>query len=122
MKRGAPLQRRTAVRKRRTRQRRRASVQLTATQRAARFDAIAQIGCLVCGAPAEIHHLRGHPWSGGGQKASDAHTIGLCSIHHRTGSASEVGYHQCPAEFEARHGAQAVLLEEQNRRIGGLLL
>jgi len=68
---------------------------------------------------AEIHHLRGHPWSGAGQRASDAHTIPLCPEHHRTGDGTDgrVGYHWSPAEFEARYGTQAELLEQVNRMI-----
>lgn len=81
-----------------------------------RLDQLFEIGCIVCRkngngwvAP-EIHHLKGHPWSGMGKRASHQHTIPLCPAHHRYGGGNEVGYHQSPAEFQERYGSQADLL------------
>lgn len=87
---------------------------LTPKQRRERFDALERFGCIACWidrgtyAPAEIHHLKGHQWSGMGQKADDAHTIPLCPAHHRHG---EDAYHQSPREFERRYGTQQQLLD-----------
>ena len=93
---------------------------MTPKQRRQRFEALERFGCLVCWiehgchTPAEIHHLKGHRWSGMGKRASDAHTIPLCPVHHRHGGSGEVGYHQSPAEFEERYGTQGELLDIVN--------
>ncbi len=87
-----------------------------------RYDALTRIGCCVCRrefgiyTPPAIHHLRGHPWSGAGQRANDEHTIGLCSRHHQDGGYG-VAYHAGPAEFERRYGTQAELLAWCNARL-----
>jgi hypothetical protein len=120
------LRRASALRKRRRRKRRTSGPSLTAAQRQVRFDALTRMGCIVCRnetfgiIPPEIHHLRGHPWSGASQKASDAHTIPLCPLHHREGDGTHgfIGYHQSPAEFEARYGSQGQLLEQVNGLLG----
>jgi len=82
----------------------------------ARLDALVEYGCIVCRnqgrgwtAP-EIHHLKGHRWSGMGKRAGHHHTIPLCPVHHRHGGDGEVGYHQSPGQFEDRYGSQAELL------------
>ena len=90
---------------------------MTPKQRKIRFERLVELGCVVCWrehgvyVEPEIHHLRGHPWSGMGQRAKDEFTIPLCRVHHRTGGAGEVGYHQSPAQFESRYGSQGDLLE-----------
>ena len=89
-------------------------------QRRKRFNLLERHGCVVCRreygvhTPPEIHHLKGHPWSGMGMRASDKFTIPLCPVHHRHGSRAtgDVGYHQSPAEFERRYGSQAFLLRQ----------
>lgn len=92
------------------------------SERAARFDALTRLGCCVCRRefgvytiPA-IHHLRGHPWSGGGQRAGDEHTIGLCRLHHQDGGHG-VAYHAGAKSFEAAYGTQRELLDWTNERI-----
>lgn len=42
---------------------------------------VAALGCLLCGAPAEVHHLR--EGQGMAQRASNWLTIPLCPYHHR---------------------------------------
>lgn len=108
---------------RRSRGKRRTSrPQLAPAQREARFAAFQAIGCIVCRLqglgwvqPA-VHHLRGHPWSGAGQRASDADSVPLCAPHHQTGDGKgpgqEIGYHWSPAQFEAAYGTQGELLEK----------
>lgn len=47
------------------------------------MDRLAQMGCLICGGPAEIHHL-----TSDGMKRitrSNARTAPLCMWHHRLG-------------------------------------
>lgn len=47
------------------------------------MDRLAQMGCLVCGANAEIHHVH----SDGFQRLTRTHkrAVPLCPPHHRTG-------------------------------------
>lgn len=79
---------------------------------------VAGLGCIVCrnqgrdASPAEVHHLRGHPWSGMGMRASHYATIPLCPAHHRYGAPPELGYHSSPRAFEQRYGSQKELLEQ----------
>ena len=43
-------------------------------------DAVAALGCLVCGAPAQLHHPR--EGVGAGQRESDWCVVPLCKGHH----------------------------------------
>lgn len=43
---------------------------------------VAALGCCLCGAPAEVHHLI-EPGRAMSRKASDYETIPLCLFHHR---------------------------------------
>lgn len=92
---------------------------MTSKQRQQRFAALEAMGCIVCRneygtyTPAEIHHLRGHQWSGMGRRANDEHTIPLCPEHHRTGGYG-VAYHAGAQEWERLYGTQGELLEQVN--------
>ncbi len=52
----------------------------TQTERA-HMDRVASLGCLICHAPAEVHHIR--QGQGMGQRASHYLTVPLCPEHHR---------------------------------------
>lgn len=41
---------------------------------------VAELGCLICGSPAQLHHPRQD--QGGAQRASDWCVIPLCKFHH----------------------------------------
>ena len=62
---------------------------MTTTERKARFDALARLGCCVCRihhhvfTEAAIHHLTGIKYRAIGKKASDEHTVPLCLNHHQ---------------------------------------
>lgn len=47
----------------------------------AHMGRVAGLGCLLCGAPAEVHHLR--EGQGMAQRASNWLTVPLCPEHHR---------------------------------------
>ena len=85
-----------------------------------RLNKLSELGCVVCSnegrgfVDTEIHHLKGHRWSGMGKRASHLHTIPLCPVHHRHGGPVDIGYHQSPRQFEERYGSQADLLEQVN--------
>ena len=90
---------------------------MTPKERKIRFERLRELGCVCCWrefgiyVEPEIHHCKGHPWSGMGKRADDRYTIGLCPVHHRHGGHGHIGYHQSPKAFEARYGTQAELLE-----------
>lgn len=76
-------------------------------QSAARAEGVAHmlkvksLGCLICGAPAEAHHLP--------DPRDDLRTIPLCPKHHRT-EYGEQAYHYSRPNFTARHGSDDELL------------
>ena len=44
------------------------------------LSAVAELGCCICGQPAEIHHVRRY-----GEKRKHSQVIPLCPYHHRIG-------------------------------------
>ena len=50
------------------------------------LDKVSQLGCICCGAIAEIHHIRDKV--GMGRRSSHFETLPLCPIHHRLGKDS----------------------------------
>ena len=69
---------------------------------------VAELGCIICKMPAEIHHRR----SGQGHKrASHFEVIALCHRHHRTGGYG-VAIHAGIKSFEANFGTEIELLEK----------
>ena len=79
---------------------------------------VVSLGCLIDGAPAEIHHIR--EGVGIGQRNSDRDILPLCPLHHRTGGYG-IAFHAGPKAFEAIHGCERDLQAEANRRINLLL-
>ena len=77
---------------------------------------VASLGCVVCGAPAEVHHVRT-----GNQARDDARVVGLCPLHHRDG---KVGFHGLGNEnrFYEVHGVclsfEAEKLAEESTALG----
>jgi hypothetical protein len=69
---------------------------------------VAALGCLVCRAPAEVHHIT--TGVGMGQRASHYDTIPLCPCHHRQGPVG-VAIHSGKRTWEQRHGTELELLE-----------
>ena len=76
-----------------------------------RWGLVADLGCIVCGNTAEIHHCH---TSMGCRKNHDL-VIPLCCDCHRGGYG--VGIHGGKAEFEARNGTEAALLEKVSRLV-----
>ena len=56
------------------------------------FSRVAELGCLVCGAPAEIHHVTAYADRMGRISRSDERVVPLCPTHHRSGAVG--GYHK----------------------------
>ncbi len=74
-------------------------------------DLVAQVGCVVCGAPACVHHAR-FP-AGGGQRSGAFLVAALCWEHHQGGT----GIHRDKKMFEMRYGSEMELVNETMRRV-----
>ena len=83
-------------------------------ERKARFEALAEYGCIICMRPAEIHHLIGHPYSSMGKKADDINTIPLCVDHHR---GSQGIHHMGMRIWEEVYDTQINLLNKTNKSL-----
>ena len=71
---------------------------------------IVALGCIICGGPAEIHHVRRLATS---KKRERAPKIPLCWLHHRDGGWG-VAVHAGRATFEAQFGTELELLQLVN--------
>ena len=69
---------------------------------------VADLGCIICGGPAEVHHITG---AGMAKRSSHYETIPLCHMHHRNGGYG-VAVHAGVREWENIHGSQRDLLEK----------
>ena len=74
---------------------------------------VAELGCIVCGSPAQIHH-----WRENNERRNDLFIIPLCLFHHTEGTeAIHNGLHN----FEMAYGTQRQLfskvLDQLARRI-----
>lgn len=76
----------------------------------AHLDAVASLGCLICGAPASIHHVRRY-----GEKRKHEKATPLCYFHHQ---GAEGIHHLGKREWERRYMTQDELLAETYRRLG----
>lgn len=75
------------------------------------YSRVAELGCIICGRPAELHHLTG---AGMGLKSHWSEVIPLCPEHHRTGKDA---VHAGKKSFEAKFGTQRELLEIVRSRL-----
>lgn len=73
------------------------------------MDAVAALGCMVCGRNAEIHHIT--TGMGMSQRASNLQVIPLCPEHHRTGGHG-VAIHAGKRTWEAKFGYELELLDK----------
>ncbi|HBA72306.1 MAG TPA: hypothetical protein DCZ63_09005 [Geobacter sp.] len=81
-----------------------------------RMARVVDLGCIICGRPAAIHHCR-HA-CGMSQRRHD-HIAGLCGDHHQHGPISRHG--QGAKEFKEKYGDDRWLHEETCRRLGELV-
>lgn len=75
---------------------------------------VAELGCLICKSPAEIHHLR--MGMGMGQRNDYKHAIPLCFLHHRGGGLG-VAIHAGQKSFEKNFGSEEALLHQLEKRL-----
>jgi len=78
------------------------------------LDSIACLGCIICGQPAEIHHLR--EGMGMGQRAPDDRAIPLCPCHHRTGGHG-IAYHAGRKAWAIHFGEPELLLAKMREML-----
>lgn len=71
------------------------------------LNKVAELGCIICRMPAEIHHLR----TGVGLGQRSGKVIPLCPSHHRTGGHG-VAYHAGKRLFEANFGTELELFNK----------
>ena len=75
---------------------------------------VAELGCIICGNPAQLHHPRFS--CGLSQRASDWLVIPLCPEHHQTGGYG-MAIHAGQATFEQNYGTEADLLAKVIQRM-----
>ena len=71
--------------------------------------AVAELGCMVCAAPAEVHHIRAG--QGMAQRAGNHLIIPLCPEHHRIGGHG-VAIHAGRKAWEALYGTELEMLDK----------
>ena len=80
----------------------------------AHCNLVASLGCMVCGMPAELHHVM--MGTGLSQRSDHFMVIPLCGVHHRTGQYGEA-LHAGVAAFEDRYGTEKELLTQVHDQI-----
>ena len=73
---------------------------------------VAELGCLICQMPAQVHHIHGHAF---GSK-SNWRVAPLCYRHHHMGAFGHC-VHMGTKTFEANYMTQAAMLAEVDRRL-----
>lgn len=73
---------------------------------------VADLGCIICGSPANIHHIR--TGQGLGQRSSHYATLPLCHAHHQ----GKEGIHTLGTKvWQAKFGSELELIEQVKKRI-----
>ena len=75
---------------------------------------VAALGCLICGAPAELHHPRFA--CGMSQRANDWLVVPLCTEHHRQGTFGHC-VHNGAQEFSGNYMSEEDMLAETIKRM-----
>lgn len=76
---------------------------------------VADLSCLICQMPAEIHHITTARGFGG--RASHYDTLPLCPFHHRLGNRGEA-VHAGVKTWEERFGTQKSLVKKVQQILG----
>lgn len=78
------------------------------------WDKKRALGCIICGSPAQIHHIQVKA----GQRKDHSKTIPLCFSHHLS---PEAGLHGMGRKaWEAIYGTEAQLLEKVEKLLAAL--
>lgn len=78
------------------------------------MDLVAQLGCLICGQPAQLHHATGNKSMS--QKNSNYDVLPLCVLHHTSGGHG-IAIHAGVKTWEANFGSQKDLLEQVKKEV-----
>lgn len=78
------------------------------------LDRVSSLGCIICGAPASLHHPRFS--CGMSQRASNWLAIPLCPWHHQQGPHG-IAIHNGQQEFEKNFGTEAELLAQTIQKV-----
>ena len=76
------------------------------------MDAVRELGCLICGRYAQIHHVTGHAYG----SRSNMRVVSLCADHHQNNAFGHA-LHNGTKTFEANYMTQAAMLAEVDRRL-----
>ena len=79
---------------------------------------VAELGCIICGRPAEIHHIGNGAM---GKRSDHFSALPLCEIHHRTGGHG-VAVHAGRLTWEQAFGTEKELLEKTKKMVDRLTL
>jgi hypothetical protein len=72
----------------------------------AHHEAVAALGCVVCGGPAEVHHLKHDPITGQHMtRRVHRYVIPLCPMHHRQGGCG-VAFHAGSNRWQSIYGLE----------------
>lgn len=72
---------------------------------------VAELGCMITGKPAEIHHVRKH-----GERRDDRKVVPLSHRHHRTGGYG-VAIHDGKEKWQENFGSEVDMVAEVYRRL-----
>lgn len=76
------------------------------------LDRVASLGCIICGSPASIHHIR--TGMGMGQRAGHFDVLPLCHRHHQGAD----GIHTIGTKvWQKKYGTEIELLKKVNQKI-----
>lgn len=81
------------------------------------IKAVAALGCIICGSPAEIHHIR--EGMGAAQRNDDWNILPLCPAHHRTGGLG-VAFHAGADSFGLNYGTERDLERMVKKAVFGI--
>lgn len=73
------------------------------------MQAVAELGCIICGSPAAIHHIRAG--QGMSQRAGNCLVIPLCPEHHQHGGHG-VAIHAGQKTWEGLYGTEMEMLDK----------
>jgi len=77
-----------------------------------RWGLIANLGCIVCGLPAQIHHC----YTSMGCRKNHDKVIPLCEMHH-VGHGYGISLHDGKKEWESKYGTESELLDRVSRLV-----
>ena len=79
---------------------------------------VAALGCVICKAPANVHHMLAG--AGMGQRSSHFDTFPLCPDHHQNGGLG-VAIHAGVKTWEEKHGTELSHVVSTRMAIRGLI-